>query len=130
MTLWAEPSGYSQNLPPTLAQFAVIRPKSTFSVCLRISTHSTDGDDRDYAAIIVVDGAYSPHFQGEHTGKVPIQVKVENPEVTIDPMSRINFAKPYTVEHNVNIVNVGRVVGPSVGLLDRYFAESLGHTKP
>jgi hypothetical protein len=70
------------------------------------------------------------HSMGEQLEKDPIEVKVENPDVTIDAMSRINFAKPYTVEHNVKVLNIGRVVGVSVGLLDKYFAESLGHTRP
>lgn len=61
--------------------------------------------------------------------KDPIEVKIENEAMTIDPMSRINFAKPYTVEHNVLILNVGRVVGDSIGLMDKYFAESLGLAK-
>jgi hypothetical protein len=130
MTLWTEPSASSPESLPELAHFAVIKPKATFSVCLRISTHFTGGDASDHAAIIVVDGAYSPQPRDEHSDKDPIQVKLEKPGVTIDPKSRINFAKPYTVEHNVKICNVGRVIGASVGLLDQYFAESLGHTKP
>jgi hypothetical protein len=130
MTPWTEPSVSSQETLPELAQFAVIKPKATFSVCLRISPHFTGGDASDHAPIIVVDGAYSPQPRGEHADKDPIQVKVEQPGITIDSKSKINFAKPYTVEHNVKICNIGRVIGASVGLLDQYFAESLGHTKP
>jgi hypothetical protein len=133
MTLWTETS---QDTLPELAQFAVIKPKPTFSVCLRISTYSGAGTTKagvvasDHAAIVPLGGDFSPHPQGEHMEKDPIEVKVEDPEVTIDPMSRINFAKPHTVEHNAKIRNVGRVVASSLGLLDQYFAESLGHTKP
>jgi hypothetical protein len=136
MTVWTEPKGFSEEAFVEVARFAVVRPKPTFSVCLRISTFSGQATTksgiaaRDYAAIIPVGGVFTPHPKGEQIEKLPIEVKIENPEVTIDPMARINCAKPYTVEHNVKVRNIGRVVGPSVGLLDKYFAESLGHIKP
>jgi hypothetical protein len=136
MALWAEPRGFTEGAFIEVARFAVVRPKPTFSVCLRISTYSGQATtkfgiaSRDHAAIIPAGGAFVSHPKGEQLDKGPIEVKVENPEVTIDTMSRINFAKPYTVEHNIKVRNIGRVVGSSVGLLDRYFAESLGHSKP
>jgi hypothetical protein len=85
---------------------------------------------RDYAAIIPAGGTFVPHPKGEQLDKDPIELKMENLAVTIDSMSRINFAKPYSIEHNIKVRNIGRVVGKSVALLDRYFAESLGHVKP
>jgi hypothetical protein len=129
MTHWTESSGFHQGPVPELARFAVIKPKSTFSVCLRISTDSEVRTGGDYAAIRSVDSTFSPNSRGGITDKDPIEVKVENPAVSIDSLSRINFAKPYTVEHDAKICNIGRVVGASIGLLDQYFAESLGHTR-
>jgi hypothetical protein len=136
MAVWSEPKGFTEEAFVELARFAVVRPKPTFSVCLRISTYSGQGttkagvDARDHAAIIPVGGTFMPHPKGERLNKGPIEVKLENPEISIDSMSRINCAKPYTVEHNIRVRNIGRVVGVSVGLLDKYFAESLGHIKP
>ncbi|KAF2818652.1 hypothetical protein CC86DRAFT_155049 [Ophiobolus disseminans] len=136
MTLWAEPRGFSGVVRSEVTWFAVVKPSPRFSICLRIRTYSGQATTkpgvsaRDYAAVIPAGGSFTPHFKGEELGKEPIEVKVENTGVSLDPMSRINFAKPYTVEHNVKIANIGRVVATSVGLLDRYFAESLGLTKP
>jgi hypothetical protein len=135
MTAWVEPKDLSKDFSTERAQFAVVKPHPTFSVCLRISTYSGQATTkpglivRDHAAVVPLGGDFVPHPEGEHMEKEPIVVKVENESVTIDPMSRINFAKPYTIEHNVKILNVGRVVGESVGLVDKYFAESLGLTK-
>jgi hypothetical protein len=44
----------------------------------------------------------------------------------VSPASRINFAKPYTIEHNIKVRNVGRVVGESVRQLEHYLAHFLG----
>jgi hypothetical protein len=135
MTVWVEPKDLSEDFFTERAQFAVVKPHPTFSVCVRISTYSGQATTkpgltvRDHAAVVPLGGDFVPHPKGEHMEKEPIVVKVENESVTIDPMSRINFAKPYTIEHNVKILNVGRVVGESVGLVDKYFAESLGLTK-
>ena len=136
LTLWVEPKGFSEEAFVEMARFAVVKTHATFSVCLRISTYSGQATTKagvapdDHAAVIPIGGTFIPHHKGENLVKAPIKIKVEDLEITVDPMSRINFAKPYTVEHNVKIRNIGRVVGESVGLLDRYFAESLGLTKP
>jgi hypothetical protein len=136
MTRWAEPRGFSAIPFVEMARFVVIKSGLGFSVCLRMSTYSGHATTKLnatahlHAAVITAGGNTIPHPQGESLEKAPIEVKVEDAAITIDPMSRINVAKPYTVEHNIMVRNIGRVVGDSVGLLDMYFAESLGYTKP
>ncbi|CAN9130125.1 unnamed protein product [Alternaria alternata] len=136
MTPWTEPSGSSGTPFTKAARFVVVRPGSTFSVCLRISTYSGQGTTKpgvianQYAAVIPQGNQVVLHEKGEDLSKEPIEIKVENPDVDVNVMSRINFAKPYTIEHNVKVRNIGRVVGDSVKKLERYFAESLGFAKP
>lgn len=136
MTRWAEPKGFSAAPFVEMARFFVIKPSRTFSVCLRMSTYSghattkLSAEAHYHAAVVPVGGSFTPHPRGEHLDKEPIEVKIEDAAITIDPMSRINVAKPYTIEHNIMVRNIGRVVGDSIGLLDMYFAESLGYTKP
>jgi hypothetical protein len=135
-TPWTEPDGSSGKPFTKTARFVVVKPGPTFSVCLRISTYAGQATTKfgvvahQHAAVIPQGGQVVLHQLGEHLSKEPIEIKIENPDVDIKPMSRINFAKPYTVEHNVKIRNVGRVVGDSVKRLEKYFAESLGFTKP
>jgi hypothetical protein len=54
----------------------------------------------------------------------PIIVEIENE--TIDPMSRLNFGRVYTVEHNIKVAKVGRIAQDYIKLLDDYFLESIG----
>jgi hypothetical protein len=137
MTLWAEPEGFSDRAYMKIVRFVVVAKKPTHSICLRISTYDKQATTKagltpsDHAAIVpqgTPSGTFTQHWKGEHLTKLPLEVKVENPAVTIDAMSRINFAKPYTVEHNIKIQNIGRVVGESVQRLTEYFAESMGYT--
>jgi hypothetical protein len=137
MTLWAEPEGFSDKAYMKIVRFVVVTKKSGHSVCLRISTYDKQATTKaglnpdDHAAVVpqgTPSGKYTQHWKGETLAKLPLEVKVENSGVTIDAMSRINFAKPYTVEHNIKVQNVGRVVGESVKRLTEYFAESMGHT--
>jgi hypothetical protein len=132
MTLWTEPDGSTGQPFSKVARFVVIKTGATFSVCLRINTYSGQATTKPgviaqhHAAVIPQYGTVMPHWKGEYLSKHPIEVKLENPEVTIDGMSRINFAKPYTVEHNIKVKNIGRVVGESVARLESYFHECLG----
>jgi hypothetical protein len=132
MTLWSEPEGFSGQPFSEVARFAVVKAGVTFSVCLRISTYSGQATTKpgvaahQHAAVISEGGTAVPHWKGEQLSKDPIEVKLENMEVMIDGMSRINFAKPYTVEHNIRVKNIGRVVGESVARLESHFHESLG----
>jgi hypothetical protein len=50
----------------------------------------------------------------------PIAVKMEK-EQKLDKMSRINFGKHYTVEWNVKVMNVGRVVPDSMSAFVGYY---------
>lgn len=136
MTPWSEPDGLSGRPFTKITRFVVVKPGSTFSVCLRISTYSDQATTKpnvvahEHAAVIPQDGRVVLHEKGEHLSKEPIEIKIENPDVDIKTTSRINFAKPYTVEHNVRITNVGRVVGESVKRMETCCAASLGFKKP
>jgi hypothetical protein len=133
--LWAEPRGFTDHAFMEIVRFVVVKKMPAHSICLRISTYSGQGTTKpgvvpnDHAAVVPLGtpkGTYTKHPKGEFMMKLPLEVKIEYPGETIDPMSRINFAKPYTVEHNVKVRNVGRVVGDSVKRLDEYFAQSMG----
>lgn len=146
MTLWSEPKGFSEAERAAIgaaeqtfvepARFVVVKPKSTHCICLRISTYSGQATAKpgvaasEHAAVLPLGGSFQPHPRGEsQMTKDPIFIKLENPDVSIDPMSRINFGKPYTVEYNIKVRKLGRVYGESVAKMDEYFAESLGLTR-
>jgi hypothetical protein len=55
--------------------------------------------------------------------KRPLRVIPDSLKLTLDPMSRINFGKVYTVEHNIKARKLGVIADESEHLLDLYFRQ-------
>ena len=53
--------------------------------------------------------------------KEPIAVDKASPDQKLHPMSRIRFNKMHTVEHNVKVMNVGKVSKTSLTYLILYY---------
>lgn len=53
--------------------------------------------------------------------KVPIAVTAASADQKLHPMSRLNFGKHYSVEHNIRAMNVGFVAEASRLYLKTYF---------
>ncbi|CAN9174364.1 unnamed protein product [Alternaria alternata] len=136
MVPWPEPSGNfvkDQIGPPVLLKikrFVVIKPKSTFCLCLSIHTYGGQGTTKpgvaaqDHAAVIPEHGQVHYLPQEVELVKKPLSLRVENSSTgPIHRAARINFAKIYTVEYNVKVRKVGRMVADSVWHMDQYFAE-------
>lgn len=68
-----------------------------------------------------------PSRLAKETGmtKDPISVDPSGPDQKLDQMSRINFGKMYTVEHNVKVMSVGNISEASKHLLVRYFEQEV-----
>jgi hypothetical protein len=56
--------------------------------------------------------------------KDPLYIKIEDPTITIDPMSRIHFGKVFTVEYNLKVRKIGRVIPDSIRKMEEYFLEA------
>ena len=114
-----------------IARFVVVKAKSSHSLCLRISTYGGQATTKpginpaDHAAV-VQEGTTAARHSGENLVHEPIEVKIEDRDVSIHAMSRINFAKIYTVEHNIKVRNVGRVTSESLQEIERHFLKALG----
>ena len=57
---------------------------------------------------------------GEKTAKKPIPIILEQEGEKLDPMTRLNFAKVYTIEHNIKVAKVGRVPQENINQLLTY----------
>jgi hypothetical protein len=140
MTLWAAPRGISRSEEHStgpeqafieIARFVVVKPKSSHSLCLRISTYGGQATTKagvnpaEHAPIILDGGTVEPHT-AETIVNDALEIKIEGDDVSVDPMSRINFAKIYTVEHNIKVRNVGRMKATSLPKLQAYFLQALG----
>lgn len=58
--------------------------------------------------------------------KTPIKINVISPSQKLDMLSRLNYAKIYTVEHNVKVFFIGRVDSAS----EREVIKAYNHTHP
>jgi hypothetical protein len=138
MVPWPESGGRlvkDQSGPPVslkIRRFVVIRPKATFCLCLPINTYSAQATTKpgvvaqDHAAVVPEGGEVQYHSKEETLSKTPMFITVENASTgPISPMARINFAKIYTVEYNVKVRKVGRIVSDSIWRMDEYFTECL-----
>ncbi|KAF2251135.1 hypothetical protein BU26DRAFT_276633 [Trematosphaeria pertusa] len=136
MVVWPEPGGEAvkdQLGPPVFMKarrFVVIRPKATHCVCLPINTYQGQATTKpgvvaqDHAAVVMLGEEPKLHPEEKQLTKEPMFITLENKSTgPIDPMSRINFAKVYTVEYNVKVRNIGRIVSDSIWRMDQYFAE-------
>ncbi|KAL9621911.1 MAG: hypothetical protein Q9160_003732 [Pyrenula sp. 1 TL-2023] len=57
--------------------------------------------------------------------KRPIAIEPANPREKLDPMSRLNFGKIYTVEYNVKVRNIGTVCSSSRMVFESYVQNAL-----
>ena len=63
--------------------------------------------------------------ESRYLTKKPIAVDKASEDQKLDYMSRLNFHKIYTVEHNVKVMDVGNVAGRSMPLLLGYWYNAL-----
>jgi hypothetical protein len=98
---------------------------------LPISTYSGKGTSglgpiaQEHSAIVVLDGEVQLHPDEKPLVRAPIRVKVEDPRLSIDAMSRVNFSRIMTIEYTHKVHNVGRVVAQCIKQMEEYVFESL-----
>ena len=133
MVFWPEPAGgeSERTIYWKIRRFVVIRNKPTYCLCLSISTYQGRGTSKTgvihdcHAPVIPVDGEVHLHPDEKSFTKEPLRIKIEDPSISIDPMSRINFGKVFTVEYNLKVRNIGRIISESCKKMEEYFVESI-----
>ncbi|KAH7081325.1 hypothetical protein BKA63DRAFT_503599 [Paraphoma chrysanthemicola] len=105
--------------------FLVVRNKGSFSQCIPIQTYKGRGTTKP--GIIASDHGVihssieAPNLiAGENITKYSIRVQPTSNE-SLDPASRVNYAKAYAVEHNVKVLDIGMVVEGHRYLIESYF---------
>jgi hypothetical protein len=146
MMVWTEPAGrqpspslgsersrFSQVILGSHAyseirRFVVIKPGKGHCLCSPIHTYRGRGtlkegvNPKEHAAIYLKSKGVEL-LPGEKLAIEPFPLILENDKnVQIDISSRINFGKIYTVEHNVRVLNVGRIEPTSVPRLRQFFS--------
>ncbi|KAF7511129.1 hypothetical protein GJ744_005360 [Endocarpon pusillum] len=121
---------YQQDIITKTRRMVLVKKMHGFSWCIPIHTYSGQGvtkrglsrEDIERHAVIYMQGTTSqPRPDERGLVKEPIAVKPASPDQKLDPMSRLNFGKPYTVEHNIKAMDVGMVTDKSMPYLETYF---------
>lgn len=128
MTLWSEPAGSTVRSGLHIStssvggrifsetrRFVVVHEGSGYSLCCAFQTYRKRGTTKSHLSLenhatVYVSGSEPkllPQEQAPGMGSFPIVLGDKS--VTIDPSSRLNFGKVYTVEHNIKVRNVGKI---------------------
>lgn len=146
--LWPEPAGnpqagvtfitgpetFNEPIFAKIRWFVVIREGRDCCTCLPIQTYNGQGVAK--AGVIKEEHSVvytsssppaSPDWEDPYGQMLePIRVVAKNPaESKMDYMSRLNYAKPYTVEHNVKSLDFGDVPRDWLPTLLQNFASAL-----
>ncbi|RDW78921.1 uncharacterized protein DSM5745_05773 [Aspergillus mulundensis] len=107
---------FGQPIYSTIRRLVVVKHFDQASWCFAISTYggrgvAKPGVDPSKHAIVYLRNTRP--FTGDREPtmhKAPLEIEAEYPEEHLNSMSRLNFGKIYTVEHNVKILPIGRIV--------------------
>ncbi|KAH7062218.1 hypothetical protein B0J12DRAFT_230432 [Macrophomina phaseolina] len=118
VTFITGPASYGEPIYAKIRWFVVIREGRDCCTCLPIQTYNRKGVSKKGVIkgehSIVHTGPYppsTPEWEDPREEMLqPIPVRPRDPaESKMDAMSRLNYAKPYTVEHNVKSLDFGDV---------------------
>lgn len=124
---------YGSRVFSHIRRMAVVIERKGYCVCIPIHTYGGRGilkhgfDLRERQAHSIIHASDTkPAPQKEELDvlvKKPIAVTMASREQKLDRFSRINFAKPHTVEWNVKVMNVGKVTPDSLPAFKSYFRQ-------
>lgn len=83
-----------------------------------------------YAPVIPEGDEVQYHPDEKCLARSPIEIKIENAGFEIHPMSRMNCSNITTLQYNLKVRNIGRLVASSVKLMEEYCAKSMGLPRP
>lgn len=100
------------------------------AICLPINTYGKRGATKSgihtaHHAALVPKGKPEYRLPGEDRLMEALHIQVEDKTETIHPTARINFGKIYTIEHNVKVKSVGRIVPEDLHRLRHYWRSVL-----
>ncbi|KFZ25454.1 hypothetical protein V502_00058 [Pseudogymnoascus sp. VKM F-4520 (FW-2644)] len=110
----------------SIRRFVIHKTRQGHSLCLPILTYQRQGTKKHgvkswHHAIIYTtiasEGPTPPptELDGEDVlPNLPILVEAKSPRHELDPTSRLNYAKVYTVEHNIKVCFIGKIHKDSI----------------
>ena len=129
-----EVSGTGALLPHVKTRmFVVVRPKTQHCLCLPIYTYSQQGTSKigvkaeDHAPLIQDNTVpeYHPEEEQEKLRKA-LYLILEDPTMQWNPLSRVNLTQVQTVQYNIKVRTVGRILPDCLPDLEALFREAIG----
>lgn len=151
LILWVEPAGgtvvtnaqrvdkavsvgrYNENVHSKVRRFVVIRTAEKYCSALPITSYGGKGVGKEgvvksehaiiYTGRSPPDATPSelPRRNEDGMRSQPIRVSGDEREDVLDTMSRVDFGKVHTIQHNIKVKPFGKVVQQSLGALDTQF---------
>jgi hypothetical protein len=92
-----------------------------------VTKHGLSDEDKQAHSIVYMTDTQPSCLPEEkkHLTKKLIAVEKASGDQKLDIMSRLNFKKIYTIEHNVKVMSVGKVTRDSLPVLLGYWRQSL-----
>ncbi|KAL8793191.1 MAG: hypothetical protein Q9195_004221 [Heterodermia aff. obscurata] len=124
--------GQSRDIP-CACKVSVRRSEPISDVDSRITTYNGHGTvgklmNQKEHSIIYTGGEVPKRLPEEKKlNKDPIQVIPVNSSEALDPLSRINYAKPYPIEHDVKVCEVGMVAPSDIRKIIAYYQTESGY---
>ncbi|KAJ5773827.1 hypothetical protein N7457_008723 [Penicillium paradoxum] len=110
---------YGESIYSSIRRMVVVRERKGCCWCIPIATYggqgvAKSGVDVPKHAVIYMRGD-EPHSSRAEPRmiKEPLEVEPAKADQKLDRMSRVNFGKIYTVEHNVKVLPVGKITEAS-----------------
>jgi hypothetical protein len=108
---------YGEKAFHKIRRFVIVVGKIGHSICLPISTYGFQGVLKygvhpEHHAVVYSserEGPYLPDREKGLMSNKPIRIEIRDAAHKLDPLSRLNYAKVYTVEHNVKVLFIGKV---------------------
>ncbi|KAF7118566.1 hypothetical protein CNMCM5793_008100 [Aspergillus hiratsukae] len=117
---------YGEEIFSGIRRMVVVRPMSQCAWCVPITTYGGKGvakpgvDPAKHAIVYMRGSVPSPKADEPRMTKEPLEVEPARFNEKLDEMSRLNFGKVYTVEHNVKVRNIGMISWASMAKFRGY----------
>jgi hypothetical protein len=135
---WVTYDRFNQPILTHIQRMAVVKEGHGFCWCVPINSYNGKGvaksglssSDRAAHAVIYMEGTQPVTSKAEQKmmKKSAIAVGPAVPDRKLDAMSRINFGKVHTIEHNVKVMNVGNIRHESLEYFEAYWNATSGET--
>lgn len=109
----------------------VVKEYQHCSWCFAIYTYggrgmSKYGTDASKHSIVYTEGNRPTRDPNEPMmSKDPLEIRLSSYDQKLDAMSRLNFGKLFTVEHNVKVLPVGKITERSMPIFLNYAQQEL-----